>query len=143
MKPVIAVDIDGVLLPFNRPIEFNPQHGEWLNKLSALGELVWATSWEYQANTEAAPALGLPQLPVIELNRIDKTNAVSDWVGDRPLVWIDDVFANNPGTIEWARERHTHTLLIGPDPHVGLIRDDMVKAWKFLRHVENRPWNLM
>ncbi|MBN6034085.1 hypothetical protein [Amycolatopsis sp. 195334CR] len=43
------------------------------------------------------PWLGMPELPVIEVlcggpgfGWSAKTGAIQRWIGDRPLVWIDD-----------------------------------------------------
>lgn len=120
MKPIVAVDVDGVLLPFGKPWELNPLHGQWLLSLADRAELVWATSWEHLANVDIGPSLGLPTLPVIEFNSLHKTGSVQDYAAGRPLVWIDDFFAANTDVIEWGRNRPEPTLLIAPAPTIGL-----------------------
>ncbi len=40
-----------------------PHHGPQL--LSLPFDLVWATTWEEEANTFIAPVLGLPELPYL------------------------------------------------------------------------------
>lgn len=96
MKPLLFVDVDGVLNPYaanplRRPIGYathrmNPldQHGAtwvsqygkplrvWLNPshgsylLALPYELVWATTWAAEANIWIAPHVGLPELPVVD-----------------------------------------------------------------------------
>ncbi|WP_248965696.1 hypothetical protein [Sphaerisporangium perillae] len=74
-------------------------------RLAALPcELVWATTWEDEANAEIAPRIGLPQLPVVnwpessdEDERQDqwfglhwKTRTLVTWAAGRPFAWVDD-----------------------------------------------------
>jgi hypothetical protein len=90
MKPLLLLDVDGVLNPWaapNRPGEFveyrfrltswgrkrlrvwlNPRHGAELSMLAERAgvELVWATTWAQRANVLVGPVIGLPELPVIE-----------------------------------------------------------------------------
>ncbi|GAA0938457.1 HAD domain-containing protein [Nonomuraea longicatena] len=88
MRPLLLVDVDGVLNPlgplsadFRRyrcPLEgplgsevytvhLNHRHGTRLLELALRtgAELVWATTWEEHANEWIAPRIGLPRLPVI------------------------------------------------------------------------------
>jgi len=69
---------------------------------------VWATTWLEDANTEIAPRLGLPDLPVVTWpeptepqEREDqwfglcwKTRTVMDWAAGRPFAWVDDEITN-------------------------------------------------
>ena len=83
-KPLLLLDVDGVLIPYaapEQPIGFlpymlpgewvwlSPRHGEWLRPLHDQFQLVWATGWEHHANHLIGPILGLPPLPVIEFPR--------------------------------------------------------------------------
>lgn len=117
-RPLILLDIDGVVNPFRRPgpawnahkcmcngitwnLWLNPAHGP---KLLALAEetgaeLVWATTWEHDANRSVGPLIGLPELPVIEVSQGKaprppgccwKSVAVAEHVNRRPFVWFDD-----------------------------------------------------
>jgi hypothetical protein len=121
VKPVIALDVDGVLLPFRGDFELNPEHGVWLRELSDTCELVWATSWGYQANTELSPDLGLPDLPVVSKDQVPLYGA------PRPLVWVDDMFHGQamPDLADRVHATGRRALFVGTDPHVGLDKRDM------------------
>lgn len=84
-RPLLFLDVDGPLIPFGatreqRPDGYptyttpetggnpllarvNPALGPRLMALPC--DLVWATTWESDANEYLAPLLGLPQLPFI------------------------------------------------------------------------------
>mgnify|MGYP001056017370 CR=1 FL=1 len=124
MRPLILIDVDGVLNRLGRkrgvdrpwfqaegmcdgetyPLVLNAQHGPKLLQLAedTGAELVWATTWQEEANTQIAPLVGLPTLPAIDVERhrqllgsdipgvCRKTPYVAEYVGDRPFVWFDD-----------------------------------------------------
>ncbi|MEU0836280.1 hypothetical protein [Streptomyces sp. NPDC005969] len=91
MKPLLLIDIDGPLNPYeakaqqrpegyvthrmqpsgwngSRPLRvwLNPGHGTELLALAEWYELVWATTWMGEANEWIGPHLGLPPLPYID-----------------------------------------------------------------------------
>lgn len=172
-RPVFALDVDGVLSNYaakpatrakRNTIEANgftlwlgPDDGELLKRLVPTFELVWATTWEHDANTYVAPALGLPELPVIEVGRTPvsrsdllpvpkfsstfcswKASAVLDYAGQRPLVWLDDEF--NREDEAWARKRNARgwpTLLLRARPSEGLRPFHVNKALKWAGELEN------
>lgn len=89
------------------PVLVSPEMGSDLNALRMQFELVWATTWEEQANELLSPLLGLPtDLPVIKWDLTHplfkscthsgswKTPLVLDWLQEedptRPWVFIDD-----------------------------------------------------
>ncbi|MFC7717474.1 HAD domain-containing protein [Nonomuraea recticatena] len=96
MKPLLLVDVDGVLNPFSRAspdfrryectigpdsytVHLNLRHGARLMELALKtgSELVWATTWEHNANEWIAPRLGLPELPVVPMTPEDRASGAS------------------------------------------------------------------
>jgi HAD domain in Swiss Army Knife RNA repair proteins len=144
-KPLLLLDVDGVLSLFGFPSDRRP-NGTWLNvegiphllsanapeHLQALAErfeLVWCTGWEERANEHLLAPLALPgPLPCVSFDAVAaearvatahwKLDAVIAHVGERPLAWIDDAF--NDACHEWARDRTVPTLLVTTLPQVGL-----------------------
>jgi hypothetical protein len=153
--PYLLLDVDGVLNPLatKRPVGFlryelsgfevflSAVHGAKLNTLAQWFDLVWATTWEHEAPLLIAPPLGLPpDLPVIEFTRgrADETwklHAVRDFVGDRPLAWVDDELGSD--AYQWAEERKSQTLLVQPDPTVGLVDEHFTRLELFGRSCSN------
>jgi|SRR5687767_2412458 len=89
-KPIVFIDIDGVLNPFAEPrflkpfgfkrhrilddesnnkytMWLNPQHKDWLMSLTDIADLAWATTWNKQANSKIGWRIGLPEFPVAEV----------------------------------------------------------------------------
>ncbi|MDT0266441.1 hypothetical protein RM844_09040 [Streptomyces sp. DSM 44915] len=150
--PLLLLDVDGVLNPYaaehcpdgyreypffpdeDPPIRLCAEHGGWLADLGQLFELAWATGWEDEANVYLAPALGLPQLPVVRFPPVPfppaaKVPAIDAFAGDRPAAWVDDV--HPPEAWAWQRGRSAPTLLVTADPAGGLTRAmvDRLVAW--------------
>ncbi|MGH1554870.1 hypothetical protein ACRAWF_31890 [Streptomyces sp. L7] len=79
-------------------VRLHPGHGE---RILALPEPAWATTWMHQANEMIAPAVGLPgDLPVIEFTQLFtkdpdglywKTRQIATWAAGRPFAWVDDL----------------------------------------------------
>jgi hypothetical protein len=115
----------------------NPDHGPALAALPFA--LVWATTWEHEANEYIGPVLGLPELPVITWpeSRTEpdgglywKTPEIVAWAAGRPFAWIDDEITD--ADQDWVRDRHDGPALLRRiDPAVGLTDDDFVAlaAW--------------
>lgn len=163
MKPLLLLDVDGPLNPCdgtNKPrrragyrkhhlrpdglkgrdltVWLNPAHGPALLDLAAATglELVWATTWNDEANRLIAPRIGLPHLPVIHVNYDApgwKYLPVDAYAADRPLAWIDDDFALRPAD----RARFTAaraslpTLLHHVSPVTGITDADLdtIRTW--------------
>ncbi len=149
-KPLLMVDIDGVISLFGAPTAAlargdEPLGGSFhsiegiphflsttaathLLELSSCFELVWASGWEEKANEYLPHLLGLPgSLPFLTFERsVGRSNAhwkldaIGTYASGRPLAWIDDAF--NPACHEWAEARSDPTLLVQTDPQVGLTR---------------------
>ncbi|WP_431930884.1 HAD domain-containing protein [Nonomuraea jabiensis] len=159
MKPLLLLDVDGVLNPMGRPapdfrryrctigdevytVHLNPRHGRRLLDLALTtgSELVWATTWGQHANEWIAPRIGLPSLPVIPVNpdggsehgELFKTPHVARYVGRRPFVWFDD-------QVWWEDEQYlrvhqglTDFLLVHVDPARGLTSRHLGMAHDWL-----------
>ena len=110
----------------------SPQHGEWLSILGRDFELVWATTWEADANHFIGPILGLPDLPYLRFppppagdeEWTNKLPQVVAYAADRPLAWIDDRFDDECAA--WQEQRSAAgipTLLLMTDHAIGLTRE--------------------
>lgn len=115
-KRLILLDVDGVLNPLRGqpgfdlhhitvgadtyPVRLNPKHGPLLLALAedVGAELVWATTWEQDANVEIGPRIGLPELRVMPLPTAptrevfnEKFAAVPAFADGADWVWFEDV----------------------------------------------------
>ncbi len=153
-KPVLAVDVDGVisLFGFDGPMDDVPGRfhlidgvahcisdgvGERLNRLAGTFELVWATGWEERANDHLPLMLGLEQ----DLHALTfggrarfgtahwKLEALDEYAGARPLAWIDDSL--DESCHAWAASRSSPTLLVPTESHIGLTdaQVDAILDW--------------
>jgi hypothetical protein len=134
-KPLLYLDVDGVLNPVcPRPAaEFtthrihgsavlvSARHGRWLRELSTVYQLVWASTWEAQANLCIAPLLGLPALPFVPVGR----HPAGDWApivrhaAGRPFAWVDDLI---PDAVRLSCAARADRLVLPVDPGQGLRR---------------------
>lgn len=153
MKPVLFVDVDGVLSLFGfepaaeLPGPFHwidgiahcipPETGPRLVRLADSFELVWATGWEEKANEYLPHILGLPfrDLPTLRFDGKAtfgsshwKIDVIDAYARNRPAAWVDDNI-DDSGRL-WASERDAPTLLIETlapvgltDEHVETLRD--------------------
>lgn len=158
-RPLLLVDVDGVLNPFGRPkpdfrrytcaidgetytVHLNPRHGAMLMDLAlrTKAELVWATTWEDAANEWIAPRIGLPRLPVIqvaqdkpsEVGEMFKTPHVADYVAGRPFVWFDDCIFNEDEDYLRGHQGVGEFLLIQVAPRAGLTSNHLATALEWL-----------
>lgn len=139
--PIVFLDVDGTLLPFGgRLVE------DVGARLAALPcELVWATTWGEQANTDIAPHLGLPRLPVVTWGSDPtsedewyglhwKTRGLAAWAGNRPFAWLDDELTELDR--EWLDNHHpAATLLQHVDPRQGITPGDLGALERWLRNL--------
>lgn len=148
-RPLLFVDVDGVISLFGFPPEESPpgrfhfvdgiahcigdRCGERLGRLLDRFDVVWATGWEEKANEYLPALLERPDLdlPVLTFNGGAvfgsahwKVEAIDRYAGDRPAAWIDDNLDEH--CHRWARERSAPTLLLTTEPATG-ISDEHVE----------------
>src|SRR6476620_6964480 len=149
-KPVLAVDIDGVISlfgfdpplapgkvdPKDAPGEFHLidgmlhcialDTGPRLTRLAATYELVWASGWEARANDHLPGLLGVPELPYLTFDGRAQFGT-AHW----KLRSLADYARSRPlawiddnldqSCYEWAERRSEPTLLVPTESAVGLI----------------------
>lgn len=103
-------------------------HGQAL--LALPYQLVWATTWEHDANAFVAPRLGLPELPVVEWPDVAgpaglyfKTLPLVEYAASRPFAWVDDEITDDDRAFV-AQHHGAPALLHHVDPARGLDHDD-------------------
>jgi hypothetical protein len=158
-KPLLAVDIDGVISLFGfegkeaHAVARDAPHGQFhlidgmlhcislpagerLMRLASTYDLVWASGWEDRANDHLPAILGVPKLPYLTFDgraRFGtahwKLDSIGDYAGNRPLAWVDDSLDRS--CYEWAEGRGHPTLLVPTDPERGLeeAHVEALKAW--------------
>lgn len=149
MRPVLLLDVDGVLNPLHaddlslfEPLEdvvgawqtqtavyhskFNHQR---LELLAARFDLVWCTGWEDRANEIISPAHGLPELPVIRFEPMILSES-----GLTVVEFEKDRSWKSPWIMKWLSENE-----IGPAAWV----DDQIEAgdreWARQRTMIGKP----
>jgi hypothetical protein len=152
-KPVLFVDIDGVVSLFGFPSSAVPPRCSWhqvdgiihllshdaADHLLALRdefELVWCSGWEDRANDHLPHVLGLGPYPHLVLGE-RRDDALGHWklaaidahAGTRPLAWIDDDV--NAAAHDWAHNRRAPTLIVETQPATGLTPElaERLRAW--------------
>lgn len=157
-RPLLFLDVDGPLLPFGGDPKPRPPQGGAVpylgrlrrdagSRLAALPcTLVWASAWQQDANTEVAPRIGLPCLPVVTwpeptaahehedrwLGLCWKTRTLVDWAAGRPFAWVDDEIT--VADQDWVSRHHQGpALLHRVEPSQGLTDHDFVVLGTWLR----------
>jgi hypothetical protein len=152
-RPVLFIDVDGVISLFGFPAHTRPAGrfeivdgiahflsataGEHLRRLAGCFEPVWCTGWEEKANEYLPHALGLDgPYPFLMFARNPgrrhahwKLDAIEAYARERPLAWIDD--AHDDVCTAWAAAREAPTLLVTTEPAVGMTDAEVERlvAW--------------
>jgi hypothetical protein len=156
MKPVLAVDVDGVisLFGFDEPPDrtiarfelidgmvhcISLASGERLLRLAEHYELIWATGWEERANDTLPAILGIPELPALNFDGAArfgsahwKLGPLNEYCKGRPMAWIDDSF--DESCYDWARMRQAAgepTLLVPTESDRGIeeVQVEALAGW--------------
>ena len=141
-RPILAVDIDGVISLFGSeqppdlattrfqlvdgvPHSISLPAGDRLLRLAERLELVWASGWEDKANFYLPQLLGLPELPHVGFDGAARSGAahwklgpLDEYGRGRAMAWVDDNF--DQSCYEWAEQREQPTLLVPTETHLGL-----------------------
>lgn len=143
MKPIIPLDIDGVLNPAREPVDgdrprltLTSEKTALVRKLAGLGQIAWVSTWpadmvaglDAQLQLEVEPLRAVmvlrpddEQEPTPKLRSVTRWLARMDVLGEADwdsVVWIDDVLG--PDAREWARNHSQPVLLQKPAPDQGL-----------------------
>lgn len=159
-RGLLLLDVDGPLNPFassNRlrkeagyhkykilgfNVWLHDNHGPMLIKFAEDNELemVWATTWEQQANEYIGWRIGLPELPVISFfnAKVWKTDTAYDFCAGKDIVWFDDDFTcNKKATDEFINKRTAdglRTFCYEISPFHGIKQDDLDECSTLLRN---------
>lgn len=153
MKPLLLLDIDGVLNPtYPDRTEFtdfthvetpwsnfflSPEQGELLRRLTKFVDIVWATSWVDYANEHISPFYGLPQLPVIYFTpegaeSLKIQNIIEYTVEhNKPFIWVDDEIEDTFYSNIQQKCGHEHFELITTNPDIGLTKKHVAQIYQF------------
>ncbi|MFG2905437.1 hypothetical protein ACGF13_10310 [Kitasatospora sp. NPDC048286] len=132
-------------LPHKTPkplrVWLNPDHGPALAALPY--DLVWATTWQEEADAFIAPLLGLPALPHIAWSEprpepdggvFWKTPQIVAWARGRPFARVDDLITDADRA--WVEAHHRGpALLHHVAPKAGLTADDFARLTDWARQL--------
>ncbi|PTT64218.1 HAD domain-containing protein [Arthrobacter sp. HMWF013] len=155
MKPIILLDIDGVLNPVAGPgdggdrptLTLTPEKIGLVRRLAGLGRIAWVSTWpaDLTAGLESQLQLEAEPLRVVMVLRPDddgqatpKLRSVARWLARMDalgeadwdsVVWIDDVLGADARA--WAHNHTQPVLLEKPVPDRGLAEVHVVAVEVF------------
>lgn len=166
MKPLIVVDVDGVLNP-QRPspgyrehivypycewwngedplaVWLNKDHGPWLTDLAdaTSADLVWGTGWGAQADFWIAPSIGLPGMRVISMHGWDSRRCTfGHWKARRITAWAHQRpfvwFDDEPDArARSAQYARGPHLVVEVNPQQGLTLEHIQEAQQWLTNFD-------
>lgn len=156
MRPLILLDIDGVLNPVAHPngggdtseLSLSDEKVSLVQRLARCGRIAWASTSPEDLTAELESQLQLEVEPLrvdLEMRESDldeptpKLRAVTGWLAQMDaageadwdaVVWIDDVLG--PDAQEWADRFSQPVLLEKPSPEDGLTEDQVVSVESFV-----------
>jgi hypothetical protein len=156
MKPIILLDINGVLNPKLQPDDRsdgpNPHLSDLkaalVRRLATKGRLAWVStspedlmdSLEAQLKLEVNPLrVAIDSEPDDEGQQTPKLGAVARWLNNMEaegaadwdaVVWIDGLLGAD--VHDWAHQYHQPVLLEKPDPEEGLTEAHVVAVQVFI-----------
>jgi hypothetical protein len=150
-RPVLALDIDGVIFPLAEkvgdrlpeyegwvkttasglPVSYEPELVKWLQEICSRGvDIVWASSWGKTASASVSELLGLPELAALDVSQ-GRWPAVSAYAKNSPLIWCED--ARQSAAVKAQIKAHKPSaLLIQPKRHLALTPAQRKKISTFL-----------
>jgi hypothetical protein len=155
MKPIILLDIDGVLNPAAGPgdgkdrptLTLTPEKIGLVRRLAGLGRIAWVSTWpaDLTAGLESQLQFKVEPLRVVMVLRPDdddqatpKLRSVARWLARMDalgeadwdsVVWIDDVLGADARA--WAHNHTQPVLLEKPVPDRGLAEVHVVAVEVF------------
>ena len=156
MKPIILLDVDGVLNPVARhggggtlpELVLSDGTASLVRRLARCGRIAWVTTWpadstaglESQLRLDVEPLrvtltvrAGASEEPTPKLRSVRRWLATMELLGEADwdsVVWIDDVLG--PDAREWAHNHHQPVLLEKPAPGQGLSEVHVVAVEVFV-----------
>jgi hypothetical protein len=154
MKPIILLDIDGVLNPVTCPgnggrpeLTLSASKVTLVRRLARCGRIAWVSTWpaDLVAGLESQLQLDVEPLRVTLLLRVSdgdeptpKLRSVTRWLARMEasgeadwdsIVWVDDVLG--PDARAWAHSHSQPVLLEKPVPDQGLTEAHVVAVEVF------------
>jgi hypothetical protein len=155
--PLCLLDIDGVIVLLGSgdgdetfeatvaavPVTVAVAAQERLSRLASAYAIIWASGWMADGADALGPLVGLHDRPFLRFDagadrRLGsyKLSAVQSFVRDHPAAWVDDEIGED--TRAWAERRDQPTLIIQPDPRVGLTDEHVAELMEFASAVASR-----